>query len=170
MEINAARRARRNEPVTRQTEGRKDAGGRTKARPTYQEDRLALSQQALRMLEEQNRKAREERERRRLEQEKNAGKSELDAVTKALKAMQRCQKIAARIIAGDKVPPEDEKYLMDNDPQGYQLAMSMRKLKKDPKEWESVLENEEERMSSESRESSGESADSAESGGETAEV
>ena len=40
------------------------------------------------------------------------------------------------------MPPQDEKFLLENDPAGYQLAMAARKPKKDPKEWDSVLEEE----------------------------
>lgn len=110
-----------------------------------QADRLALSQRAVNMLEEWTRQEAQERAKR--QKDRMAGKEEasgspLDAAVKTLKAMQQCQKIAARIRAGDKVPPEDEKFLQENDPAGYQLAIASRKPKKDPKEWDSVLEDE----------------------------
>lgn len=68
------------------------------------EDRLTLSKQALTMLEEQNRQARERRAKE-IEEKKQGADAEIDAMTKALKKMLKCQKIAARIMAGDKVPP-----------------------------------------------------------------
>ena len=77
-----------------------------------------------------------------------SAKNELDALGERMKAMMRCQKIAARIMRGDKVPPEDERYLMENDPDGYKLALAMRQPKKNPKEWDSVLKDEEEKGSS----------------------
>ena len=58
-----------------------------------------------------------------------------------LKVMQRCQEIARRLMRGDRVPPEDEQYLMTNDPKGYKLALAARKPNPHPKEWESVLED-----------------------------
>lgn len=172
MEINEMRRTRRNEAAGRPAAEKKPEGrsDRPQSRSTRREDRLALSQQALKMLEEHSRQVKEEQERRKLERERTGGKSELDSVLKALKVMQRCQKIAARIMAGDKVPPEDEQYLMDNDPEGYKLAIAMRRPKEDPKEWESVLEDEEERDGSSSAQEvsgcggSGGSADSADGG------
>ena len=105
------------------------------------EDRLTLSKQALTMLEEQNRQARERRAKE-IEEKKQGADAEIDAMTKALKKMLKCQKIAARIMAGDKVPPADERYLMENDPESYKLAIAMRKPKEDPKEYDSVLEDE----------------------------
>ena len=44
---------------------------------------------------------------------------------------QPCQ-IAASIMRGDRVPPEDMAYLMNNDPEGYKLAMAMRRENPDP--------------------------------------
>ena len=64
-------------------------------------------------------------------------------------------------MAGDKVPPEDEKFLQESDPAGYQLAMAARKVKRDPKEWESALEKEQHQASGVS-EGSGASAGEAE--------
>ena len=111
-------------------------------------DHVSLSKQAVAYLEEQRRlsmerfaqetarKAREETE------GKSAEESQLEALTKSLKAVMKSHEIAARIMRGDKVPPEDERYLMENDPDGYKLAMAMRTPKKHPKEWESILDDE----------------------------
>ena len=87
-------------------------------------------------------------------------------LSKSLDVMEKCRKIASRIIKGDKVPPQDEQFLMEADPEGYKLALACRVPKEKPKEWESVLEEEEEDGSG------GETADSteaAEAAGETAE-
>ena len=62
---------------------------------------------------------------------------------------------------GDKVPPQDEQYLMENDPDGYKLALVCRTPKEKPKEWESVLEDEE-REGAESGKEASEGAESAE--------
>lgn len=73
----------------------------------------------------------------------SAEEEELDALSEQLKVQQRCLKIAMRIMQGKKVPPEDERYLMENDPDGYKLAIAMRRPpKKDEKECESVLKDE----------------------------
>ncbi len=82
-------------------------------------------------------------------------------LSKSLKVMERCRKIASRIMKGDKVPPQDEQYLMECDPDGYKLALACRVPKENPKKWESVLEDEEQENGS---------AGEAESGGETSEA
>lgn len=40
------------------------------------------------------------------------------------------------------MPPEDLAYLMNNDPEGYKLAMAMRRENPDPEDCESVLDEE----------------------------
>lgn len=127
-------------------------------------DRTAWSQAALAFLQETNRQDMERR--RKLLEAKQKGNGDLDALTEALKKMDRCQKIASRIMKGDKVPPQDEQYLMDNDPDGYKLAIACRVPKEKPKEWESVLKDEEENDSSGS---GGETAEAPEPSGEAAE-
>ena len=108
-----------------------------------------------------------------LDGEEKTGDSEADALGEQMKTMERCHKIASRIMRGDKVPPQDEQYLMMNDPEGYKLALAMRKPKKHPKEWESVLKDEEKEQSQaaessgeEAVESSGEAGESEASGGD----
>lgn len=70
---------------------------------------------------------------------------ELKAETDQLKVRRRCMEIARRIMAGKKVPPRDLQYLMEHDPEGYKMAIALRKPpKKNEKECESVLKDEEE--------------------------
>ena len=122
-------------------------------------DRASWSQAALSFLQEVNRQDLE-RQRKLLEakQQKNG---DLEMLPKSLKVMERCRKIASRIMKGDKVPPQDEQYLMECDPDGYKLALACRVPKENPKKWESVLEDEEQENGS---------AGEAESGGETSEA
>ena len=136
------------------------SGGGAAAKP--RRDKAAWSQEALAFLQELNRQDMEKQ--RKLLEAKKKGRGELDALTKALKTMDKCQKIAARIQRGDKVPPQDERYLMDHDPDGYKLALATREPKKNPKEWETVLEEED--LESGSGDGEAEAADSA---GEAAE-
>lgn len=188
MELRSTREMRRNEQLTKamanKTEGQPTAAqtkpAQSKAQPPA--DKLSLSRQALSWLEEQNRKMWEqdmEREQRRQDRMNDclssmeSKKKELDAMDKALKVLRICQKIAASIMKGDRVPPEDLKYLMDNDPEGYKMAMAMRRPKEDPEDVESALEEEEKRNTEGSTEavvSGGESAPAPEapSGGESA--
>lgn len=138
-------------------------GGRARARPGS--DRAAWSQGALAFLQEVNRQDMEAR--RKLLESKQRESGDLEAMSESLKVMDRCQKIASRIMKGDKVPPQDEMYLLDNDPDGYKLALACRVPKEKPKEWESVLEEEEREDGSSG--SGGETAETVESAGETAE-
>lgn len=124
-------------------------------------DKQEWSQTALSFLQELNRQDLEKQ--RKLLEAKRKGSGELDALTRSLKTMDKCREIAARIIQGDKVPPEDERYLMDHDPDGYKLALACRQPKEKPKEWESVLDDED-------RQGGGETTAPVESGGETAEA
>ncbi|NCE63122.1 hypothetical protein D1159_00655 [Pseudoflavonifractor sp. 524-17] len=52
---------------------------------------------------------------------------QMDAMEEALDAMDKCLKIAARIMAGKKVPKQDEDYLRLKDPKGYQMAILLQK-------------------------------------------
>lgn len=102
-----------------------------------------------------------------LDGEEETGSSEADALGEQMKTMDRCHKIAARIMRGDKVPPEDERYLMLNDPDGYKLAMAMRTPRRNPKKWESVLKEEEkDARSRQAAEADGEAASSSGEAGE----
>lgn len=153
MELRTTQELRRNEQLTK-TMARKAEGESAPAKSAQVQppkDKLTISRQALSWLEEQNRKMWEEdmeREQRRQDRMNDSlsaldsAKHELDVMEKALKVMRLCQKIAASIMKGDNVPPEDLKYLMDNDPDGYKLAMAMRRPKEDPEDVESVLEKE----------------------------
>lgn len=67
-----------------------------------------------------------------------------DAVGKAHETLAKCLQIALRIVSGDTVPIQDQKYLMENNMELYSMAMNMRLSKKDPKEWDTLLEEDKE--------------------------
>jgi len=64
--------------------------------------------------------------------------------------------IAHRITKGDKVPLKDMKYLMEHEPDLYKQAILMRQPNPKPKEHKSVLEEEDEQISTEEYSQSGE--------------
>ena len=143
MEIRATDRLGRQSRVEEQTGKQKAAISGPK---NGRSDHLSLSRQALAYLEEQAKAAEAEAAAAAAKQQTQEGSGQdgmLDSLERAMKQMKRCQEIARRLMAGDKVPAKDLQYLMENDPEGYKLAMAMRKVKKDPKEWESVLKDEE---------------------------
>lgn len=125
-------------------------------------DKASWSQAALTFLQEVNRQDLEKQ--RKLLEAKQRGNGSMDALTKSLKTMDKCRKIASRIMKGDKVPPEDEKYLMENDQDGYKLALACRQPKEKPKKWDSVLDEEDREGTS-----GGEMEEAVESGGEAPE-
>jgi len=135
-------------------------------------DRTSWSQGALAFLRELNRQDMEKRQRELEAKQRDSG--DLEALSKALKTMEKCQKIASRIMRGDKVPPQDEMYLLEQDPDGYKLAIACRQPKEKPKEWKSVLDEEDRKGGSTEAagpaESGGGPAEAEDSGGEAAEV
>lgn len=110
--------------------------------------------------------------------EPTAEEQEMDALAKELDVQMKCLKIAMNLMKGKKVPPEDEKYLMENDPKGYKIAIAMKALvKEDKKECKSVLKDEDKNGEASETSEGGESApaeapsdgggEAASSGGET---
>lgn len=94
---------------------------------------------------------------------------ELDALSQQLKVQRKCVEIAARIMAGKRVPPQDERYLMENDPEGYKLAIALRNPpKKDEKECESVLDEEDKKSGEASGEETAVPVEAPSSGGTAA--
>ena len=69
-----------------------------------------------------------------------------DATGESFETLGKCIQIAMRIVSGDKVPIQDERYLMENNMELYSMAMNMRMIKEDPKEWDSLLEEEKETL------------------------
>ena len=155
MELYTTRELRRSTQINKITGQKAEAAdGPTQARTSQQKepvDKLTLSRQALAFAQEQSRKmwdAAQEREQRR-QSRMDAGisaaesaKGELDLLSKGLKVLELCQKIAASIMKGNRVPPEDLEFLMKNDPDGYRLAMAMRRQNPDPEDEESALPDE----------------------------
>ena len=171
MELSVNGRQRRAaQAVKNEPRAEKQPAGTGAAPKRTGSDKADWSQAALAFLREMDRQRMEE-ERKRLEakQQKNG---ELEMLSKSLDVMEKCRKIASRIMKGDKVPPQDEQYLMECDPDGYKLALVCRVPKEKPKEWESVLEEDEEQEGTGSAgpaEEAAEAAEPAEPSGEAAE-
>ena len=150
MELRTTGELRRNvqtdKIMGRKTETADTSAGTRSPQRKEPVDRLTLSRQAAAFVEERSRKMWDEvREREQQRQERMNAKpasGELDLLSNGLRVLELCQKIAASIMKGNHVPPEDLKFLMENDPAGYRLAMAMRKHNPDPEEEESVLTDE----------------------------
>lgn len=137
MEVNEVRRNGR--VISASMPSGKKAGAGLNAQRPSRADKVALSQQAVAYLEEQNRQRLEQLERK---DESSAKEQMLKKMEKDLKKMDKCQKIYARVVSGDKVPPEDLQYLERCDPEGFKLALALRRPSKHPREWESELDDE----------------------------
>lgn len=137
MEVNEVRRNGR--VVSAGAPAAKKAGAALAAHKATRADQMALSQQAVAFLEEQNRQRLAQAEEK---DESSAREKLVEQMGKDLKKMDKCQKIYARVVKGDKVPPEDLQYLQRCDPEGFKLALAMRRPNKHPKEWESELDDE----------------------------
>lgn len=117
----------------------KKAGAGLSSRQPTRADKVALSRQAVAFLEEQNRQRLEQAAEKK---ESSAQEQLLKKMDKDLKKLDKCQKIYARVVKGDKVPPEDLQYLERCDPEGFKLALAMRRPNRHPKEWKSELDDE----------------------------
>lgn len=149
MEVRTTSQMRRNEQLDKQPAKKADAQPAARTAKTKTPDRCTLSRQALEYLERQNALEQELAERRARQQsavssgmsEVESRKKQLDMLEKAMDVMRKCMKIAASIMKGNKVPPEDLKYLMENDPEGYKMALAMRRDNPDPEKEKSVLDD-----------------------------
>lgn len=153
MELRTTREMRRNEQLSKAMARQADAAPAKPQSGQKQEraDKLSVSAQAVAWLEEQSRKMWESTQERGQKKQSwlddclsglDAKKKELDALARQLDVLEKCQKIAASIMKGNNVPPEDLQYLMNNDPDGYKLAMAMRRQNPDPEDEKSVLDDE----------------------------
>ena len=150
MELRTTGELRRNVQVDRLTGKKAETADISAPAPAPKEpvDKLTLSRQAVAFVEEQSRKMwdevreREQRRQERMDSAAQPSSGELDLLSQGLRVLELCQKIAASIMKGNHVPPEDLKFLMENDPAGYRLAMAMRRNNPDPEEEESVLTDE----------------------------
>lgn len=145
MEIYAASKREQSAPV-KQKAGtvQKSGASPSSSAQAAQIEQFQRNREALSLIEEQAREAEEKFRQaaaRRLAEpeEQTEGSDEFKAMAEYLKIMQRCREIARRLINGDRVPPEDEQYLLTNDPDGYKTAMAARRPNRNPREWESVL-------------------------------
>lgn len=123
-----------------------------------QTDKIQISKE---MKEEIKRQEKLDEEQKKMEQQKNIFDNALKDMQERMKQAEeqskrdaemmeiyrKCLLISSRIMQGDKVPMRDEKFLMEHNIDMYSQAVNMRSLneanrKKKPKEWDSVLGDE----------------------------
>lgn len=105
-------------------------------------------------------------------QMKEQSKKQADALKKSMDKMKKCARIARNIGKGHKVPPEDEKYLLENDPKAYMLAIVLRMMEEEKDKVKSELDKEDQEQEQGGTQSVGaaESVGADMGGGDAAEV
>ena len=68
-------------------------------------------------------------------------KEQCEAMEEGFDVLAKCFAIAMKIQKGDNVPQSDHEFLLENNPDLYEMAMAMREFKEDPEDCESVLED-----------------------------
>lgn len=107
--------------------------GRTEPTEKRQQEKLEelrMVRQMMDVVKEQNAQFKEQSEK------------QADAMKEALDKMKKCMKIAASMSKGHKVPPQDEKYLLENDPKTYMMAVMMQMMAEEKKKVKSELDDE----------------------------
>lgn len=82
-------------------------------------------------------------------QMKEQSEQQAKSLKEAMDKMKRCTKIATNIGKGHKVPPQDEQYLLENDPNAYMMAMILRMMEEEKRKVKSELEDEEDQQEGE---------------------
>ena len=120
------------------------------------EEELALLDAQKKQQEQAQKKAEEEAKQKQLANEKamlemqlESAKEQSEAIEDSFSTFSKCMTIAHRITKGDKVPLKDMKYLMEHEPDLYKQAILMRQPNPKPKEHKSVLEEDDEQISTE---------------------
>ncbi len=102
-------------------------------RQQAQAEKLKTAKQMLDILREQSAQMKEQNEK------------QAEAMKKAMDKMKKCMRIARNISKGHKVPHQDEKYLLENDPKAYMMAVMMRMMEEEKKKVKSELDEEDAR-------------------------
>lgn len=104
-------------------------------------DQLELSPEAKKRLEEQKRQQQAADTTKVLREEFEQADKRAKAQAEALSIAGKCMTIAGRIMAGDRVPPKDERYLAQNDKELYMMAIMMRRQKENPQKYRSITDS-----------------------------
>lgn len=94
--------------------------------------------------QKENASAREEAEKQMYQEMLESTKEAAEAQGEGYEDLAKALEIARRILNGDIVPAQDEKFLMEYNSEIYMRVKSMAEMKEDPEEYDSLLEDEEE--------------------------
>ncbi|MBD5457549.1 MAG: hypothetical protein HDR27_03125 [Lachnospiraceae bacterium] len=140
------RRLGREEAAARQAEVSKEV--QEKLRQEAEGATVAISAEGLGLAkkesQEQDVSAREEAEKQMYQEMLENTKEAAEAQGEGYEDLAKALEIARRILNGDIVPAQDEKFLMEYNSEIYMRVKSMAEMKEDPEEYDSLLEDEEE--------------------------
>lgn len=107
-----------------------------------EEEKLKKAEEAEKQkkAEEKAKKLAQENELRMLQQQLESADEQAEGTADSFEAFGKCLTIAQRITRGDNVPTKDMKYLMEHEPDLYKQAIMMRRPNDDPKDYDSVLD------------------------------
>ncbi len=117
------------------------------------EEPTAQEKQEQAVAEEKKKQAQLQAQLAMYQQELEAADEQAEAVEESFSTFGKCMRIAMRITNGDKVPLKDIDFLMEHEPDLYKQAIMMRRPNDEPKEWESVLDEEDEKAPESKQES-----------------
>lgn len=111
-------------------------------------DRVELSQKAIEQIQAALAKKAEKKRKsdtNTLTAMMQSSREQADAQAKSMNDLMKCLKIASRITNGDIVPPKDESFLMEHQMDMYMRAVMMRRVKEEPEEHKSILDDEDDK-------------------------
>ena len=139
--------ALRQRPGTEETAVGKSSAGKA-ARSREERAKLLLEAEGIGLVQkaEAEEKAffREQNEKQMYQEMMENTKEASEAQEEGIGDLARAMEIARRILDGDIVPAQDEKFLMEFNSEMYMRVKSMAKLKEEPEKYDSLLEEEEE--------------------------
>lgn len=109
------------------------------------QDRVELSKKAIEQVQAALAKKDAEKQKRdtnTLSAMMQSSREQAEDQVKPMNQLMKCLKIASRITNGDIVPLKDESYLMEHQMDMYMRAIMLRRVKEDPEEHKSILDDE----------------------------
>lgn len=131
---------------TRKTEGETDAADKTGMSSEEDGATVAISAEGLGLSQkerEENVSAQEAVERKMYQEMLEKANEAAEAQGEGFADLAKALEIARRILNGDIVPAQDEQFLMEFNSEIYMRVKSMAKVKEDPKEYDTLMEEEE---------------------------
>ena len=123
-----------------------------------EQEAAAKEEKAEQLKKELEEKKQQEAELEMYKEQLEASKKQAEAVEEGFVVFGKCLRIAMRISSGDIVPQKDIEFLGEHEPEMLKQAILLRRPNAEPKEWESILDEEDMENTDESAEAPPETA------------